>query len=463
MDKDRILEHLLPQDIYGADFKKNSKGFVMRCPFHQDTAPSFQVYEDNKSFNCFGCGVGGSAFDFIMKRDDVDFLGALKYLADRAGVNIQETTHPYERLFDLNKAAQKMYTDNLLIGNPEALNYLTEARGLTMESIERFRLGSANGISIIPALRSQGFTDQEILTAGLAYKKDKDMRDLFRGRIIFPIIKCGKVLGFGGRIFGATEGPKYLNSPATPIFQKKRILYGLDSSSIQAKGYALLVEGYLDVITCHQHGYKNTVSPLGTALSEEHIQLIRKHTEIVIPLFDGDNSGQIAAERTVKLLFEHKIKGSVVTLPNEEDPDSFLRKGTLLDELIGKSEPFGCFLVKRFPATRKMVFNSLLLRSHVETAEFISFMGSTEEANAYTEINARMMIESLLTVVPIVSRQRNAEVRKYKDFLALFSEKQFVLWRQISGDQKKQADEMISQFTGVVKRSLPRTGRGLKG
>ena len=454
MDKDRILEQLSPQDIYGADLKKNLKGFVMRCPFHQDTAPSFQVYEDNKSFKCFGCGIGGSVFDFIMKRDGVDFLGALKYLADRAGVSLLETTHPYERLFDLNKAAQKIYTDNLLIGNTEALKYLTVERGLTMESIERFRLGSANGVSIVPALRSQGFTDEEILTAGLAYKKDKDIRDLFKGRIIFPIIKSGRVLGFGGRIFGATEGPKYLNSPATPVFQKKMMLYGLDSSSIQEKEYALVVEGYLDVITCHQYGYKNTVSPLGTALSEEHAQLIRKHTETVVSLFDGDNSGKIAAERSVKLLFEQKMKGSVVTLPDEEDPDSFLKKGNYLDELIGKSEPFGCFLAKRFPATRRMVFNSLFLRSSIEAAEFISFMGSTEEANTYMELNARTMIESLIATAPIISSKREVEVRMYRNFLALFSKQRFVLWQKISGDQKKQAEKMISQFLEVMRKSI---------
>jgi len=454
VDKDRILDHLSPQDIYGADLKKNSKGFVMRCPFHRDTAPSFQVYEDNKSFNCFGCGVGGSAFDFIMKREGLDFLGALKYLAGKAGVNCQEATHPYERLFDLNKAAQEIYTDNLLNGSSEALKYLTEERGLTMESIEGFRMGSANGVSVIPALKSQGFGDEEILTAGLAYKKDKDMRDLFRVRIIFPIIKGGRVLGFGGRIFGATEGPKYLNSPATPIFQKKRVLYGLDSSSIQAKGYAILVEGYLDVITCHQHGYKNTVSPLGTSLSEEHAGLIRRHTETVVPLFDGDNAGKIAAERTVKLLFDQRMMGSVVSLPEEEDPDSFLRSGNFLADLIGKSEPFGCFLAKRFPATRKMVFNSLLLRSPIETAEFISYMGNTEEANAYMELNSRTMIESLLLTAPIICGKGDAEIRKYRDFLALFSEKRFVLWRKIGGDHKKQAEEMMYQFLGARKKAI---------
>ncbi|MDA8106112.1 MAG: DNA primase [Nitrospiraceae bacterium] len=454
MDKDRILEHLSPEDVYGAALKKNSKGFVMLCPFHQDTAPSFQVYEDNKSFRCFGCGAAGSAYDFIMKRDGLDFLGALKHLAEKAGVAFRETDHFHARIFDINSAAQSIYTDNLLNGNPKALKYLTEERCLNMEMIERFRLGSANGVSVIPVLKSRGFTDEEIVTAGLAYRKDGDIRDLFRGRIIFPIIKGGKVLGFGGRIFGATEGPKYLNSPATPIFQKKRVLYGLDSSSIQAKGYALLVEGYLDVITGHQHGYRNAVSPLGTALSEEHALLIRKHTETVVPLFDGDKAGKVAAERTVKLLFDQSMKGSVVTLPEEEDPDSFLRKGCSLDALIGIAEPFGSFLSKRFPVIRKMIFNSLMRRSSIETAEFIAYMGTGEEAKAYAELNARGMIESLLEKAPIISRQRDVEVRKYKDYLALLSEKRFVLWRKIVGDHKRQSEEMVSQFHALRKRRI---------
>jgi DNA primase len=456
VDKDQILERLSAEDIYGADLKKNSKGFVMRCPFHQDKTPSFQVYDDNKSFNCFGCSVGGSAYDFIMKRDGIDFLGSLKYLADKAGVTLREANHPYARLFDLNSAAQKIYTDNLLNGNPKALKYLTEERCLTMETVERFRLGSANGTSIISILKNQGFTDEEIVTAGLAYKKDKGTRDLFRGRIIFPIIKGSKVLGFGGRIFGTGEGPKYLNSPATPIFQKKRVLYGLDPSSIRTEGYAFLVEGYMDVITCHQHGYRNAVSPLGTALSEEHALLIKKHTETVVPLFDGDRAGKIAAERTVKLLFDKKMEGSVVTMADEEDPDSFLRKGNILDELIVESLPFSCFLAKRFPATRKMIFNSLLLRSSVEAAEFISCIGNSEEAKTFMELNARTMLESILAAAPVISRQRDAEVRKYKDYLALLSKKQFVLWRMADGDHRKQAEEMVSQFLALRRKRISR-------
>lgn len=452
MDKDRILDHLTPQDVYGAAIKKNSKGFVMLCPFHQDMAPSFQVYEDNKSFRCFGCGAFGSAYDFIMKRDGLDFLSALKYLAGKAGVDLQETNHPHARLFEVNVAAQKIYTDNLLNGDPKALKYLIEDRGLTMEIIEKFRLGSTNGVSIIPVLKGQGFTDEEIVTGGLAYKKDGNIRDLFRDRIIFPIIKTGKFLGFGGRILGATGGPKYINSPATPVFQKKRVLYGLESSSIQSKGYALLVEGYLDVVTCHQNGYRNALSPLGTALSEEHALLIRKHTETVVPIFDGDKAGKIAAERTVKLLFDWKMKGSVVTLPDEEDPDSFLRKSGSLDALIGIAEPFGCFLSKRFPAARKMIFNSLMLRSPIETAEFISRMGTIEEAKAYAELNARTMIEALLEGASLISRRKDVEVRKFKDCLALFSEKRFVLWQKIGEEHKKQAEEMISQVQALRKK-----------
>ena len=184
--------------------------------------------------------------------------------------------------------------------------------------------------------------------------------------------------------------------------------------------------------------------------------LIKKHTERVVPLFDGDDAGKIAVERTVKLLFDQGMKGSVVTLPEEEDPDSFLRKGGSLDELIGNSEPFGSFLAKRFPATRKMLFNSLLLRSSIETAEFISFMGTPEEAKAYMELNARTMIESLLGAAPIVSRQKDVEVRKYKDYLTLLSKKQFVLWRKTGGDLRKQAEEMVAQFLALERKRMTR-------
>ncbi len=454
LDRELILARLLPQDIYGSGLKKNSKGFVMRCPFHEDKEPSFQVYADNKSFRCFGCGISGSAFDFVMRKEGLDFPTALRCIAEKAGISSEETTHPYERLFALNSAVEKIYTDNLLNGNSGALGYLMDVRGLTMETIKNFRLGCANGTSVIQTLKSQGFTEEEIISAGIAFKKNGDVRDLFRGRIIFPILKGDRILGFGGRIFGVTDGPKYINSPSTPVFQKRSVLYGLDPCSIQTKGYAILVEGYLDVIACHRHGYKNAVSLLGTALSEDHVKLLRKYTETVVTLFDGDSAGRVAAERTVKLLFDLNMKGSVVALSEAEDPDSFLRKKNSLDELITMSEPFGCFLARQFPATRKMIISSLMARSHYEVAEFISYMGTSEESKAYAEINARLMIESLLEEAPAIACNGEVEIRRYRDNLALLSEKRFVSWQKICGDHKEQAEAMVLQFLELKGRRV---------
>lgn len=458
VDKELILARLLPQDIYGSEMKMNSKGFVMRCPFHEDTEPSFQVYADNKSFRCFGCGISGSAFDFVMRKDNMEFPDALRCLAEKAGISPEDTRHPYERLFVLNNAVQKIYTDNLLKGNSGALGYLMDVRGLTIETIKSFRLGCANGTSVIQTLKSQGFAEEEIITAGIAFKKNGDVRDLFRDRIIFPILKGDRILGFGGRIFGSADGPKYINSPLTPIFQKRSVLYGLDQCSIQAMGYVLLVEGYLDVIACHRHGYKNAVSLLGTTLSEDHVTLLRKYTGTVVTLFDGDSAGRVAAERTVKLLFDLNMNGSVVTLPETEDPDSFLKKKDSFDELIAVSEPFGCFLARRFPATRKMIFNSLMTRSTTEAAEFISYIGTSEEALAYAEINARLMVESLLAEAPVITCNGEVEIRRYRDNLALLSEKRFVSWQKISGDPKKQAEAMASHFFDL-KRKQAKSGK----
>lgn len=461
MDKDQILDSLAIEDIYGSDLKKNTKGFTMRCPFHHDTDPSFQVYDDTKSFNCFGCGVGGSAYDFIMKRDGVEFYEALKTLADKAGVNLQETRHPYARLFEINKAVQQMYSGFLVDGS-EALKYLVGDRKLSQKTIERFRLGCTNDVSVVASLKSMGFTDDEIVSAGVGYRKDKEVRDLFRGRIMFPIIRNGKVLGFGGRIFGKTEGPKYLNTPASPIFQKKTVLYGLDQSAIKEKGFAMVVEGYLDVIICHHYGFKNAVSPLGTAFSEEHVELLRKYTDTIVPVFDGDAAGQIAAERSVKLLFDQRMKGSVATLPAEEDPDSFLRKGGDLDELIGNGMSFGCFLAEKFPATKKMIFTSLLFRSSYDAAEYVAHMDSPDDAKTLMQLNARKMIEELVQKAPAFARQKDIEVRKYKDFLVLISKKRFILWEKIKGNPKTQAEAIMVRFIEIKRKHFGKSGENSK-
>ncbi len=452
--KETILSRLTPHDIYGDGLRKNGKGYLTRCPFpnHDDSSPSFQIYSDTMSFHCFGCNTGGSAFDFLMRRDGIDFPSALKVLAGRAGVSLDGAPHPHARLFDVLRAAQRIFSGQLRT-DESAMRYLADERQVTPEMLDRFRIGSANGSSIVAALLAEGFSSDEIEEAGLAFRRNGELRDMFRSRIIFPIISRGRVVGFGGRLLSeAEQGPKYLNSPATPVFKKKGILYGLDAAAIREKGFAVLVEGYTDVISCHQHGHRNAVGPLGTALTKEHVHLLQKHTDTVIVVFDGDSAGSRAAERSVKLLFDEKVKGGVVTLPAGDDPDSYLRRGGDLDALIGAAASFGCYLGDRFPATRKMIFNALLFRSSYDAAEYVAHRGAKEDAETLMQINARKLVEKLLAQGRVLCRQKDVEVRKSGDVLALFSRGRFVLWQNASSDVQIQSQDMVSKFVAIKKK-----------
>lgn len=312
-----IIVRLTPFNVYGENLIRTSGGFKMLCPFHTEKRASFFIRGQTLTFHCFGCGKMGSAFDFIMKKENVEFADALKILAYKVGIDTSQliNSNKYTRLFELNKTALQFYKETLM-KNEAAMTYLLRERGLTQESIERFHLGYADNVSVVPFLRGKDFSDEEIIESGMGKAKNGGIKDHFRERIIFPIIQRGKVIGFGGRIIGKGE-PKYLNSSASPIFHKKEILYGLDAVAIREAGYAFMVEGYVDVIMCHQLGYKNTVSTLGTAVGIEHIRLIRKYANTLYTLFDGDAAGMRALEMTARICFEKKIKGGVIMLPEE--------------------------------------------------------------------------------------------------------------------------------------------------
>ena len=208
-------------------------------------------------------------------------------------------------------------------------------------------------------MKGKGFTDEEIINSGLGVKRNGEMKDFFFRRIMFPITRNGRVIGFSGRVTGDEE-PKYLNTSATPIFRKKEILYGIDPVAIKTAGYAIVVEGQLDVIMAHQCGYRNTCAPMGTSFGEDHVKTLKKYTNWAMVIYDGDKAGRTAAQRTAKILFDGKMRGGVGILPEGEDPDSFLRKGGTLTPIIESAEPFSCFLADRFRGTKQMIFNTLL-------------------------------------------------------------------------------------------------------
>lgn len=446
-DKARIIESLRVFDIYGHP-KQVGKDFVMKCPFHEEKTASFHIYAESLSFKCFGCNKAGSAFDFVMEKERVSFLEALRILATKAGVELSSCHDPNTRLYEINSAASNFYFESLE-KNEKAMEYLIKKRGLSPESIQHFKIGCTNGTSLVSYLKSRGFTDEETIDSGLGVRRNGEIRDFFFRRIMFPINKNGRVLGFSGRVTGDEE-PRYLNTSATAIFRKREILYGLDPVAIKSAGYAIVVEGQLDVIMAHQCGYRNTCAPLGTSFGEGHVKTLKKYTNWVLVVCDGDNAGRTSSQRTAKILFDGKMRGGVGILPEGEDPDSFLRKGGTLTQISQSAEPFSCFLADMFRGINRMIFNTLLVdRSSTEIAEFLAYRGTKEETDMFREMEARSLLEKDIKKDPLVIRRKDIEIRKHGDYLAVLTGGRFLFSSKIlNGDQKKQAESLV---TNVLK------------
>ncbi|AKL95723.1 DNA primase DnaG [Clostridium aceticum] len=309
------------------------------CPFHNEKTPSFHINKEKQWFKCFGCGEGGDVIGFIMKIENLDFIEAVKILAQRANIYIDELTHPNEikerqkndRIYyDINRQAGRYFYDNLVQGRNLAQDYLIK-RGLTVKAIKSFGLGYAlDGWDyLLNYLIKKGYTKEDIEKSGLIVKsKQKDSYyDRFRKRIMFPIFDVrGNVIAFGGRVLDDAL-PKYLNSPETKYFNKSEILYGLHIARKNAiNGQGILVEGYMDVIALHQQGLKNTVATLGTSLTQGHAVTLKKYFNEIVICFDGDSAGIKATLRSIEILQNVHIDIKVLTLPNNMDPDDFIKK-----------------------------------------------------------------------------------------------------------------------------------------
>ena len=325
---------------------QNYKGL---CPFHSEKTPSFTVNSVRQMFYCFGCGAGGDAFSFLMKHEGMGFMEAVRELGEQAGVTIVQDRSPLsgikesfsrERYEHIHALAVSWFRDNLQssqIGKG-ARDYL-DKRGIRLESVETFGIGYAspgwNGLS--RHLEKAGVTQEEMFKTGLVVKKDVDQRaqgqkqhhyDRFRQRIVFPISNLrGQVIAFGGRILEDEGTPKYLNSPETSYFSKGRSLYGLEKAREAASrlNRLLVVEGYFDVIALNQAGIKNAVAPLGTALTKDHINVLRRFVNTVHLVFDGDEAGMGAALRTLDLFINTGLTVKVLVLPSGDDPDTYIR------------------------------------------------------------------------------------------------------------------------------------------
>ncbi len=321
--------------------RKAGANMMGLCPFHQEKTPSFAVHPGKQIFHCFGCGVGGDVFKFIMLVDNVTFPEALERLADKVGVTLVQSgakgtdskSHERAALYKIHEAAAKFYAGQLTgTGEGRAARAYLLDRGLKDEVIGRFLLGYAprDGQSLTRHLSSLRFSDEVLEKTGLVLRDAGGSRrfDRFRGRIIFPIAnESGKIIAFGGRALG-DEQPKYLNSPETPIYTKSRVLYHLDrgGKAIRKQDYAILVEGYMDCIAVDSCGIENVIASCGTSFTEAQIRLLARYSRRVVVNYDPDSAGQAATERSVNALLEAGFEVKVLALPGGLDPDSFIRQ-----------------------------------------------------------------------------------------------------------------------------------------
>lgn len=317
------------------NLKRHGRNMVGLCPFHGEKTPSFNIYTENGSFYCFGCGAGGDVITFIMKIENLDYVEAVKFLAQRAGMEMPENTYDDSlsklrmRIYEANREAARFFHATLLSQRGQSgLNYL-RGRALSDRTIRHFGLGFADDDwnSLCNHLKNKGFSEYEIYSANLAFKRKNGngIYDRFVNRVMFPIIDLrGNVIAFGGRIM-TDEKPKYLNTSDTPVFKKSENLFSLNNAKSSGTRTLILCEGYMDVIALNQAGFTNAVATLGTALTNEQAVLMKRYADEVIICYDADGAGQKATARAIQILRNAGLPIKILTVPSGKDPDEFIR------------------------------------------------------------------------------------------------------------------------------------------
>lgn len=336
---EQIKDRLSIEEVVGSyvQLKKAGRNFKALCPFHHEKTPSFVISPDKQIAYCFGCHKGGDIFNFVMEIEHVDFNEALKILADKAGVKVEEYDNTIKKeekdvLLDIHRIATEHFEANLWSEEGEkALEYLKN-RGLTEETIRTFKIGFAKDSwdDLYSLLQKKSYTVEQCLQAGILTKNDSGKTyDRFRNRIMFPLYSSvGHIVGFSGRVLKKEDEPKYLNTAETKIFNKSSILFGyqLTKEHIKDSRNVLLMEGQLDVVSSYQNGFKNVIAASGTAYSKSHIKQLSRFADSFTLLFDSDSAGKQAALRTLETIMPFEKEAKICVLPEGEDPDSMLQK-----------------------------------------------------------------------------------------------------------------------------------------
>ncbi len=347
-------------DVIGSvvTLKKSGKNYQGLCPFHNEKTPSFVVSDEKQHFTCFGCGTSGDVITFVEKYYNLTFQEALQKLADYCGVKIENRYAKSEKkeiYYEVNKEAATFFFKELRKNKNPGLDYMIK-RGLSAQTLHTFGIGYADAQwdSLYRFLKGKGYSEDVMLKLGLVSQKNGKYYDKFRNRVIFPIQNTtGKVIGFGGRAIG-DDMPKYLNSPETPIFHKKNNLYALNitKNSINEKDAAILVEGYMDVISLYQGGVTNVAASLGTALTDNQARLLRRYTKNIVLSYDADNAGINASLRGSDILYKEGLKVKILHISDGKDPDDFIKANgrDAYYELVDNALSYGDYHIKHIEA-----------------------------------------------------------------------------------------------------------------
>ena len=409
--------------------KRAGSNYQAPCPFHSERTPSFTVFPATKSFYCFGCGAGGDVITFVMRSENVDYVDALKILADRAGISIPEDTDAEvekgvsrKRLYELNLAAAKFFRECLFdpqIG-AEAMEYLHGQRALDMATIKHFGLGySPNSFwALTNKMHSLGFTDEELEAGFLCKKSQKSGKlfDLYRNRVIFPIIDTsGNIVAFGGRVMDNSD-PKYLNSSDTPAFKKSRHLFALNYARKCCAERLILCEGYMDVIALHAAGFENAVATLGTAITSEQARIFAKYTKKVVICYDSDKAGQNAANKAMRLLGEVGVDVRVIKLNGAKDPDEYIKKfgADSFRRCLDESKTGFEFKLDKILGEHDMSLSDEKIKASAEICRMIAEVSNNVERDIYIQRAGELLGVPVESVRNDVSRMRTRMINEQK-------------------------------------------------
>lgn len=425
------------------DLKQSGNRFLGLCPFHKEKTPSFFVNKEDQLYYCFGCHEGGNIINFVEKVNNLDFIEAVKFLAERGGVNLPEENgevskeHQLKKdIYEINKASA-IYFHNNLMNDKNALKYLTD-RGLDIKTIKNFGLGYSKSTytDLYEHLKLKGFSEWAMLKAGVISKKENGVYDFFRGRIVFPVIDLrGNVLAFSGRVMDDSL-PKYLNTGETEAFKKRQNLFGLNLAKNSKKDYIILAEGQMDVIALHKYGFNNAVASLGTAFCEEHAKLIKRYAKKVVICYDNDTAGQNATNKAADYLISEGIFVNVAILKGGKDPDEILKKS---------GEEYFSNIIKNAPTYMEYLLNKEILNHDLNTMEGkISYARSATNhlTKVIDPLERELYIKRISRELDISEELIYGELKKISSFTKRNEEKK----QEIKENIKRQKETSVDKI-----------------